>query len=293
MFNIFNIVKSLLFFIKDIIWFILKPVLFILILYFILISFWYLYFRVVKKIRPMPNNRGCFKEDGFFRKILYSFPKRFAYDRLTKDWDVFDPFGIHVFCGEQGSGKTMSLVYMIKKYQHIYPKLKVYTNFNYNDEDGVLDNWKDLLKYENGVYGIINAVDEIQTWFSNSESKDIPPAMIAEISQQRKQRKVTMGTAQVFTRIAKPFREQVYMFYFPRTYFGCLTVVRCAYGRDYIEKLDKFKRYCKTFFFIHSKDLRSSYDTYKKISRYIDKEFAESSFWGDPTSVSEPQLPQR
>ncbi len=293
MFNIGNIFRSLFMILKDIIWFIVKPILIIFVIYIVLFSFWYLYFRVVKKIKPKPNNRGHFKEDGFFRKIFYLFPKQFAYDRINKDWDTFDKYGIHVFCGEQGSGKTMSMVYMIKKWQHIYPKLHVYTNFNYLNEEGNLESWKDLLRHENGIYGIINAIDEIQTWFSNAESKDVPPSMIAEISQQRKQRKVTMGTAQVFTRIAKPFREQVSVFYFPRTYLGCLTVVRYAYGRDYIEKLDKFKRYAGMFFFVQSKKLRSSYDTYKKISKYVDKEFAESSFWGDPTSVSEPQSPQR
>ena len=199
---IFEILKSILFMI-------LKIVVPIILIFIFLIIFWRLYFIVVKKIKPKPNKRGRFVEPHILKKIFYDFPRQFALDRLNKDWDEFDVSGIHVFCGEQGSGKTMAMVYMIRKYQKIYSKLKVYTNFAYAHENGILESWTDMIKYKNGRYGIINAVDEIQTWFSNADSKDVPPAMIAEISQQRKQRKVTMCTAQVFSRIAKPFREQV------------------------------------------------------------------------------------
>lgn len=279
---IFEILKSILFII-------LKIVVPIILIFIILIIFWRLYFVVVKKIKPKPNKRGRFVESHILKKIFYDFPRQFALDRLNKDWDEFDVSGIHVFCGEQGSGKTMAMVYMMRKYQKIYPKLKVYTNFSYAHENGILESWTDMIKYKNGRYGIINAVDEIQTWFSNADSKDVPPAMIAEISQQRKQRKVTMCTAQVFSRIAKPFREQVKVFYFPRTFFGCVTFVRYAYGRDYNEKLDKFKRYAGWFVFVQNEEIRNCYDTYKKISKYEDQKFATSLFWGDPATVPEPQ----
>ena len=42
--------------------------------------------------------------------------------------DYFDPEGLLVFCGPQGSGKTLSAVQYVKKILEVYPKAILVSN---------------------------------------------------------------------------------------------------------------------------------------------------------------------
>ena len=149
----------------------------------------------------------------------------------------------------------------------------------YKYEDFTLFHWKDLFKHNNGIYGVANVLDELQTWWSNSESKDVPPEMLAEICQQRKQKKATIGTVQVFSRLAKPFREQSHFVYMPYTFFNCLTIVKKTKGKYYNESTQSFTKCTGFFFFVHTKELRESYDTFKRIEKYRDVDWAKSDYF--------------
>lgn len=163
----------------------------------------------------------------------------------------------------------------MNRWKKQYPFLKIYTNLDYKYEDGAITHWKDLLSDErsNGKYGVVNVIDEIQSWFSSLQSKDFPPEMLGEISQQRKQRKCIVGTAQVFGRVAKPIREQTTYVYLPFTIAGCLTVVRVSKPIYYDEQTFTFKKFIKTYFFVHTPKLRNAFDTYKRIERYTNEGF--------------------
>lgn len=217
-----------------------------------------------------------FKKDSFLKKIFFQFPQRLALDRFDDDPNRFRDYGISICVGEQGSGKTITACYLLQEWRKKYPRIKIYTNMCYEYEDDSLSSWTDLLIHNNGIYGVVNVVDEIQTWWSSADSKNVQPEMIAEICQQRKQVKATLGTVQVFGRLAKPFREQVKTVYIPKTFFGCLTVVFKSSPYYYDEKKNKFTKKDGFFFFVHTKKLRDSYDTYKKIEKYKDMEFSES-----------------
>lgn len=220
-----------------------------------------------------------YKEPSIIKKILLYFPKQLSYDFLNRDPNAFTEYGIHMVTGKQGAGKTITVVYLLMKWQKMFPNLQVYTNMAYKYENGELNHWKELLSRNNGIYGVVNVIDEIHTWFSNRESKDLPPEVLGEISQQRKQKKCIIGTAQVFSKIAKPLREQTHFVYIPYTFLGCLTLVRRAEAEDYNFDKNKFKRYKGFFLFVHTKELREAYDTYKRISKYIDTEFSISDYY--------------
>lgn len=248
--------------------------------------YWVFYYRVIKNIKPIPRTVPKQKQIPLFKTIFYLFPKQLALDYLRQDPEAFDEFGIHMVCGEQGSGKTMTVVYLLQKWKKKYPRMQIYTNMDYKYQDGELEHWKQLIERKNGIYGIANVIDETQTWFSNAESKNVPPSMLGEISQQRKQKKAIIGTAQVFGRMAKPLREQTHFVYLPYTILGCLTIVFRAKAKDYDPENDKFKKKGKLFIFAHTPELRDAYDTYKRISKYTDIEFAESQYSG-VSSVSD------
>lgn len=255
--------------------FIIAVVVFVALFAFMCIVFFIYY--TVKGLRPIPCELRKFKEKFFLWRLFIDLPRRMVLDRLTMDPNVFRPFGLWLICGKQGCGKTMLLTYLLRKYRHIYPRLQVKTNYNYIYEDGSIGHWQDLIDSNNGIYGEIDVIDEIHSWFSSLQSKDFPPEMLSEVSQQRKQRKLIIGTAQVFTRCAKPIREQTYLIMQPTTLFGCLTFVR-----ELIPVLDdagnvlkyKFRR---IYFFVHDDELRNSYDTYKRIQNLAASGFKPQS----------------
>lgn len=266
-------------FLFSILLFILKFILITLVVLLIafIISFvlWFCYYRLVKKME-FPKSISEYKPIGLFKRLFYQFPKMFWLDRFNRIPGEFQEYGLHLFCGEQGSGKTTSVVdLLMNRWKKQYPLLKVYTNLDYRYEDGPITHWKDLLSDEraNGKYGVVNVIDEIQSWFSSLQSKDFPPEMLGEISQQRKQRKCIIGTAQVFGRVAKPIREQTSFVYLPFTIAGCLTVVRVSKPIYYDEQTFTFKKFIKTYFFVHTPKLRNAFDTYKRIERYTNEGF--------------------
>ena len=232
----------------------------ILVLFFIMME--------IKKGKKIKKSESTYKRKSVLYRLLYEFPKRLALDIVNRNPDEFKEYGLHMFCGEQGSGKTISVVEMLLRMKEQYPKVKIRTNMNYVYQDAPILDWKDLIKNENAEYGQIEVLDEIQTWFSSMESKNFPPEMLTEISQQRKQRKMLIGTAQVFSRIAKPIREQTTFVYCPMTLLGCLTIVRKTKPEYWDDEKQVFKRYIKTYFFVHNSKIRNAFDTYEKIERY-------------------------
>jgi len=215
------------------------------------------------------------KKVSHIRRLLFEFPYQYVTDLYNSSDFEFKENGFHLIVGEQGCGKTITLVYLLLKYQKLYPKLKVRTNMNYAYEDGEIKSWRDLVFKNNGVDGQIDVLDEVQNWFNSLQSKDFPVEMLQEITQQRKQRKMILGTSQVWQRVAKPIREQVKYVYRPFTLFGCLTfcvVYKPIVNSDGECEQMKFRH---MFYFVHNSEIREAFDTYKKIQYMSLKGFKE------------------
>lgn len=186
--------------------------------------------------------------------------------------NYFSPEGLIVFCGSQGSGKTLSAVQYIKKVCNDYPKAILVTN---TDIKGIknktigysgLSSLKDI---ENGEYGVIYFIDEIHLEMNSLESKSIPIEVMVEISQQRKQRKHIVGTSQVFQRMAKPLREQIKNVVICKNLLGCIQFNKLVDGSSSYEENGKLHfADVKRVLWFHSPSLYRCYDTYKKMKRY-------------------------
>ncbi|MCI9038528.1 MAG: ATP-binding protein [Clostridia bacterium] len=196
-------------------------------------------------------------------------------NKFTKEHpDFFDPEGLLVFCGSQGSGKTLSAVQYIKKLCIEYPRAILVTNTRINglpahtavvQYEGI----ESLTKYENGEFGVIYFIDEIHLEFNSLESKNVPIEVMVEVSQQRKQRKHIVGTSQVYMRMAKALREQIKNVVICKNILGCLQINRLVNGET-ARELDGELKFdtTKLFAWFHSPELYSSYDTYAKMKRY-------------------------
>lgn len=188
--------------------------------------------------------------------------------------DFFDPEGLLIFCGEQGSGKTLSAVQYVRKLCEAYPDAILCTNVHIAnlpkktqviEYDG-LDCIKNL---ENGYAGVIYLIDEIHLEFNSLESKNIDIEIMVEVAQQRKQRKHIVGTTQVYGRLAKPFREQIRNVVLCHNFFKVFQWNRLIDGSKSTEVDGKLvTETSRSFFWLHSPALYDSYDTYAKMKRY-------------------------
>lgn len=239
--------------------------------FLIMLCFWFVYFlikgkRIRKRTVPITDTKYS-KPLNFLIRFFVLFPKQIVLDKILIDPDVFDTFGVHMFCGEQGSGKSIAMIHFVKMIKERNPLCKIASNISIDFQDDNIYDWQDILNLNNGIYGQVVILDEIQNWFSSNESKNFPPEMLTEITQQRKQRKIIVGTSQVFTRMSKPIREQCTVIYKPITIFGCFTIVRAYKPSLNDEGSVENMRLLKTYCFVHDDELRNSFDTFEKVQR--------------------------
>lgn len=239
-----------------------------------------------------------------YEQEVFTKEKRIRVESLVDDFkarrnkDFFWPTGTQVYVGRQGSGKTISAVHHLRKLDTRYTKSITVTNIElfykkqllFRDENHLKDIVEKLRAMDNrsqfyirfstmdelalvlktvnnGFFGVIYLIDEIHTYFNALDSKNIPMFVFTEISQQRKQRKLIIGTSQLFLRMAKPLREQCDNLIMCTTRFGFWTFQAAYDGmtleQDYDGSLSGDVR--KRGWFFHSRKLRESFDTYQKV----------------------------
>lgn len=190
--------------------------------------------------------------------------------------DYFYPDGIWVFCGPQGSGKTLSAVKCLKEMLKAYPKAKVCSNLEIRGiEQEIIpfEDYSQLTNLTNGVNGIIFLLDEIHVIWNSLESKDIPISEMACFCQMRKDRRVIIGTSQVYGRIAKPIREQLKYVIDCHKHFGCIQINDILDPTECIEQNGHLEaKVLGRNVWLHSPELYESYDTLFKIKKIDRKE---------------------
>ena len=191
---------------------------------------------------------------------------------LSKNKDYFYLSGVQVFCGRQGQGKTISMVKTLLDIKKRFPKCIVVTNlqlnvnFDYIQFQSMEELGEVLTGVNNGIYGVVYAIDEIHTYFNALDSKNIPSYVFTEISQQRKQRKIILGTSQLYLRLAKPFREQSDTLIQCRCIMNKFNIMYVYDGATLEEDFGKLKgQLLKVGFFMQTSGLRNSYDTFQKV----------------------------
>lgn len=203
-----------------------------------------------------------------FRTVAY------RYRHMKENPTEFGRTGIKIFCGSQGSGKTLSAVQYVKKVCSAYPRCKLVTN---TDIDGLPDD-TEVIEYDgidclknvnNGIEGVLYFIDEIHLELNSLESKNIDIDTMVELSQQRKQRKHIVGTSQVYMRMAKPLREQVKDIILCKNYFGLVQFNTHINGFESYEENGKLvSQVVGRYLWFHRPELYTCYDTYAKMRRY-------------------------
>lgn len=232
-----------------------------------------------KKVQKKNKRVRIYSQKRFIVKLAI-FLKLIFFDiiHILKHGRKFSEYGLTLYCGKQGRGKTVALVEYLERMRIKYPKAIIVTNFNYVHQHRAMKDWRDFFDIRNGEDGVIFAIDEIQNEYNSNSWKDFPETLLTEITQQRKQRIKIVATSQVYTRVVKQLREQAHEVVECRTLFGRWTFLRAFDADDYDvivnnpEKKQKIKRIWRKNF-VQDAKLRNLYDTYEKIERMRKTEF--------------------
>lgn len=212
--------------------------------------------------------QGSRDPEDLFKTIKYK--KDFKKNNPT----YFDPDGLLIFCGPQGSGKTLSAVQYCRKILGRYPKCIFVTNVAIEglpETTTVIpyDGLSSLSDIQNGTEGVLYLIDEIHLEWNSLESKSISIEEMTEFAQQRKQRKHIVGTSQVYMRLAKPLREQIKRVVLCQNFFGIIQHNVEIDGTTATEKDGHLNAEVKgNYYWFHTPDLYGSYDTFAKMHRY-------------------------
>lgn len=146
---------------------------------------------------------------GFFAYIIYDFLIR----RKLRLYKEFFGWGIHLYTGRFGSGKTITMCQYAYNLCVKYPQLSILTNLK-------LDNFPvhTRILHLNHATDILNApsdclvlIDEIGTIFNSrdfsSGQKSVPKSLFQHLCQCRKRNMMILGTVQKYNLLDKQIRD--------------------------------------------------------------------------------------
>ena len=243
-------------------------------LFFILYFFLHLIYNLILfKKEKVTSEPVIFKKTPFVKSVLCDLPRVLANEILHHDTNHFKAHGLILFEGEQGSGKSMAMTHYVNLLKAQYPDLIIMTNYDLLIQDFNLDTWQPIVGYHGKP--LCACFDEISLWFSNRNYVNFPPDFLRTIVQNRKERRVILGTCQQINMVDKQIRRQCTEVRKCRTLFGCLTIVwrfspRFTSDGDIGHLINK-----GIYAFIQTEDLRYQYDTFKVIENLGKVGFSE------------------
>lgn len=181
------------------------------------------------------------------------------------------PYGIKMFVGLPGTGKTISMVEYLYRMKLKYPKIKIFTNFGFALQDGHLIDI-DTFQYINSPHGIIFAVDEVQLSFQARQFNRFPSELIYVLTQNRKFKKQFVCTAQLFEHVDKVFRdltnEVIDCTSYRGRYFRQKTYVANEYKKHYDIDAKKSPKIISKYSFVATDFIYNLYDTMKIVDAF-------------------------
>lgn len=192
-----------------------------------------------------------------------------AAENTLKTNDGFQFAGLWCFSGSQGSGKTLLMMHLLKQVLEESPKAIVVSNISiYGVPSYPYTGIDDFEKYKNGRDGVIFVIDEIHTLFNSLESAKMPLSQMQVWCQNRKNRRLILGTSQRFNRVAKGVREQTTWNYECRKgLVGLLYSYRVFDGSCYDDSGNYVEEEPKREFYIPNVSVMRMYNTLEVVKR--------------------------
>ena len=206
--------------------------------------------------------------------------------RYTKLSNSYFGYGIHLYIGLFGKGKTCSMVYDAYRLACKYKNLHILTNIKLQN----FPSWTEISKL-NTVDDIINAkeqtlvlIDEIGTIFNSRDfmksKSNIPKSLFQHLCQCRKRNICIFGTVQRYNLLDKQIRD------ITADVTVCTSFPDYPYTRyvsNYCYSIDDYEIYCvnRTYepkplyftCFFQTNKIRSLYDTSELVNNMLTKDY--------------------
>lgn len=232
-----------------------------------------------------------------FLKMLFNFPKflflvttDYVKYRKEKGYTKFEGWGLHLFVGRFGAGKTISMVKMAYDLAKRYPSLSIVTNlqlsgFPAHTQILPLRCPSDILKAPENTLVLI---DEIGTIFNSrdfAKSKDaIPKVLFQHLCQCRKRHMEIFATTQRWNFLDKQLRDITATVTASRVYFkhpfSRMVILRTydsvQYDRSYTNPLIPIKP-LGAHVYLQTDEVRNLYDTAELIENMLSAEYIDDA----------------
>lgn len=225
----------------------------------------------------------CFK---FFRCVLfnihyvsfYTFSDIFNYIKYRK-WENFCEYGIDMFVGMFGHGKTLSMTHKARLlYAQYGDSLMFVSNYDLRGIPYIpLINFQQLVdlgeQLPEGKQGVVVLIDEISSVLSHRNYASFPLELVSMLCQQRKRHIYIMCTAQRFFMVDKIWRSITTHVYDCNKFWRFQHVCKYdAWDYENAMNVQLIRRIGHSWFFVRDIDY-NSYDTSQMISRSMVSDF--------------------
>lgn len=210
--------------------------------------------------------------------FYYSFYDLYFYIK-EKQWEKFGKYGIDMFIGMFGAGKTLTMTHNANKlYSRYGDSLRFISNYHLTGIPYIpLVNFQQLVDLgtdDNDNYvGTVVLIDEISTVLSHRNFASFPIEMLSMLLQQRKRHIYIMCTAQRFFMVDKIWRS------ITTRAIDCRKIWRFANMKyydawDYEQAINSnlLKPFSNKWYFVLNKDY-FAYDTSEMISKQSADDF--------------------
>ena len=225
----------------------------------------------------------------FSQIILYYVYDKVLYNHYRKKYD-FNGWGVHLFTGKFGAGKTSYMVAKAYDLAYKYPQLHILTNIKLQN----FPEWTEVFPL-NTAQDILNApkntlvlIDEIGTIFNSRDFSGgkcaVPKPLFQHLCQCRKRKMMIYGTVQRFNLLDKQIRDITADVTACHTHFAYPFVRwQTAYTFD-IEEYEKYTenrtynpKVSQTDLIVQTNQIRQLYDTSELVQNMLHKEYLSDS----------------
>lgn len=206
-----------------------------------------------------------YKDKVLYKKVYYKnllyLPYFTGYEKYCEKMIDFDLYGIYVFTGKQGSGKTLSMVRLAYQISQDYKNVLMRSNFNLPFCQHISD-FEEIFPLKRACI----CMDEIGIIANSKKSKDINENLLRITAQNRKNRRIILTTCQQYFQINKDIRTQAYRVIEVNCLFKRLFINR--YYEPIVDNDGNIKKSLpvKIDWFIATEKLYQLYDTLEVIN---------------------------
>lgn len=220
---------------------------------------------------------GCFAMN-IHRVMLYGVVDSIQYIKLRK-WKDFNLYGISMYIGMFGHGKTLSMSHQARKIYDAYgDRIRFISNYHLNDIPYIpLINFNQLVDIgeteDDDYIGTVILIDEIENVLSHRNFANFPLPLLHMLTQQRKKRVFILCSAQRFFMVDKLWRSITTNVYNCNKFWRFQHVERYdAWDLEQAMNYQSIKRISNVWYFVRNADY-NAYDTSEMVKKSAAENF--------------------